>query len=280
MADVSKIKTNGVTYNLKPAVMDITPTSGSSNPITSGGVASSQALQDEIISQHSAVLIKSVNEGSKNKISFSTVMASSSNYGTSVLTYGVRYTINSDGSVTVNRESTSSSSSYVYLALDSGAAITIDDFCTGEYVLSGCPSGGSANTYRMYAAKSTYSAYDVGSGVLLPSTSITGIVLLISIYSSYNPQDLVFRPMICKQEDWEISHSFVPYCPTLYEIYQMILSGSQTRSITQSSMSTKGLKLEDTDEHGEHGEHGEQDYGTAIDTMDNDELDLNKLFLS
>lgn len=270
MADVSKIKTNGVTYNLKPAVMDTTPTSGSSNPITSGGVASSQASQDVIISQHSAALIKSVNEGSKNKISFSTVMASSSNYGTSVLTYGVRYTINSDGSVTVNRESTSSSSSYVYLALDSGAAITIDDFCTGEYVLSGCPSGGSANTYRMYAAKSSYSAYDTGSGVLLPSTSITGILLLISIHSSYNPQDLVFRPMICKQEDWEISHSFVPYCPTLYEIYQMILSGSQTRSITQSSMSTKGLTFEDIDKY------DEQDYGTTIDTMDNDELDLNK----
>lgn len=172
------------------------------------------------LTSSSAVIVKCVNEGSKNKLKFSTVMASSSNYGTSILTNGVRFTVNSDGSVTVNRESANSSAAYVYLALDSGAAITIDDFCTGEYVLSGCPSGGSSSTYRMYAAKSTYSAYDTGSGVLLPSTSITGIVLLIYIYSSYNPQNLVFSPMICKQEDWAISHNFAPYCSTLYDIYQ------------------------------------------------------------
>lgn len=260
MADVSKIKTNGVTYNLKPAVMDTTPTSGSSNPITSGGVASSQATQDAIISQHSAALIKSVNEGSKNKLQFSTVIASLNNYGTSIIADGVRFTVNSDGSVTVNRESTSSSSAYVYLSLDSGAAITIDDFCTGGYVLSGCPSGGSASTYRMYAAKSAYSAYDVGSGVVLPSTSITGILLLISIHSSYDAQNLVFRPMICKQEDWAISHSFAPYCPTIYELYQMILSDGQTRSIAQSSISTKGIKFEDI----------------SKDDIDEDELELDK----
>lgn len=254
-------ETNGK-ISATATTMDIAPTPGSSNPVTSDGVASSQASQDEIISQHTAAMAKSVNEGSKNKLKFSTVMASSNNYGTSILTNGVRFTVNSDGSVTVNRESANSSPAYVYLSLDSGAAITIDDFCTGEYVLSGCPSDGSANTYRMYAAKSTYSAYDVGSGVVLPSTSTTGILLLISIHSSYDAQNLVFRPMICKQEDWAISHSFVPYCPTLYELYQMILSDGQTRSIPQASISTstKGIKFEDI----------------SKDDIDEDELELDK----
>lgn len=262
----TQTKTNGVVnlpaYPTTLPASNTTSTYSPSGTSPVNGVAVNAALGtlDEIISQHTAAMAKSVNEGSKNKLKISTVMASSNNYGTSIVTNGVRFTVNSDGSVTVNRESANSSPAYVYLSLDSGAAITIDDFCTGEYVLSGCPSGGSANTYRMYAAKSTYSAYDVGSGVVLPSTSITGILLLISIHSSYDAQNLVFRPMICKQEDWAISHSFVPYCPTLYELYQMILSDGQTRSIPQASISTKGIKFEDI----------------SKDDIDEDELELDK----
>lgn len=30
--------------------------------------------------------------------------------------------------------------------------------------------------------------------------------------------------MICRKSDWDISHDFVPYCPTMAELYQMILS--------------------------------------------------------
>lgn len=30
--------------------------------------------------------------------------------------------------------------------------------------------------------------------------------------------------MICRKSDWDISHDFVPYCPTMPELYQMILS--------------------------------------------------------
>ena len=29
--------------------------------------------------------------------------------------------------------------------------------------------------------------------------------------------------MVCKEAEWEISQTYVPYCPTMAELYQMIL---------------------------------------------------------
>ena len=77
----------------------------------------------------------------------------------------------------------------------------------------------------MYAAKSTYSVYDYGSGAVLPdNASISGINVVIYIGADYDGDNITFRPMICPATDWSVSHEYVQYCPTNAELYQMILN--------------------------------------------------------
>lgn len=203
---------------------DNTPTQDSTNPVTSGGVWTDQQRQDALQTDDRAALVELVDNGAKNKITFKSLRRSASNYGTSVYTEGVMFTLNADGTVTVNREVASSSNAYVTLCTDSNVIWSADDFCTGGYVLSGCPSGGAQNTYRLVAAKGSYAAYDSGNGVVLPSTSETGVGINIIIYGGYNAQNLTFRPMICTTAEWKISQTFQPYRPSWQEMYDMILA--------------------------------------------------------
>ena len=46
----------------------------------------------------------------------------------------------------------------------------------------------------------------------------------ISIAASYSPSNLVIKPMICTLADWNVSQKYVPYCPSMQEMYQMILA--------------------------------------------------------
>lgn len=138
---------------------------------------------------------------------------------------GCVYTVNSDGSVSVD-VSAKTGASYVVLRLN-GTNVSVDDYCDGTHMLSGCPSGGGSETtkYKMYAAKSTYSVYDYGNGAVLPSNgSISGINIVIYIGADYSGDNLTFKPMICTVADWNISNEYVPYCPTNAELYAMILA--------------------------------------------------------
>lgn len=57
---------------------------------------------------------------------------------------GITYTVRSDGTVVVNGENTSTSASFFYfMSKDFADALTLED--GAEYILSGCPVGGSAN---------------------------------------------------------------------------------------------------------------------------------------
>lgn len=163
------------------------------------------------ITKTNAVLPDLVDDGAKNVLRFDAAGAGTAN--------GLTYTVNSDGSVTVSGSKTNPSTvSYAYLRYNN-SPLYIDDLCNGEYVLSGCPSGGGSSTYRLYAAKGSYAKYDDGSGVLLSNTSETGIQVIISIIAGYDlTAPITFKPMICKKTDWDISHTFEPFALTNPEI--------------------------------------------------------------
>ena len=132
----------------------------------------------------------------KNVLHFESLKRTNVNYGRSIITNGVRFTINDDNTITVNRETASNEEAYVELCISGYDTFFADQYCDGEHYLSGCPSGGSDSTYKLYAAKSTYAKYDAGDGVLLTSTPITEISIVILVYNGYNAQNLVFKPMI------------------------------------------------------------------------------------
>lgn len=132
----------------------------------------------------------------------------------------ITWTMNSDDSITVNGVD-NSRNAYIYLTIG-GSAANIDYFCDDNHYLSGCPEGGSGSTYRMYCAKGNYTRNDEGNGVLLDSTTETGILVVIMIYRGYSCNNLTFRPMICTKDAWNISKRPVPWAPSNRELYEMI----------------------------------------------------------
>ena len=58
--------------------------------------------------------------------------------------------------------------------------------------------------------------------------------------------NVVLRPMICRAEDWALSVQIVPFCPSLPELYRMILAlgdGTQAQSLTaQAQLMSSGTE--------------------------------------
>lgn len=55
--------------------------------------------------------------------------------------------------------------------------------------------------------------------------------------------NVVLRPMICTAEDWAMTEQFVPFCPSLPELYRMILAlggGTQEQSLTAQAQLMSG----------------------------------------
>lgn len=148
-------------------------------------------------------------------------------------TNGVTYTINTDGTITINGTPQGTSPSYIEIQL-SGNAVNISKFCDGQHILSGCPAGGGDTSYRMYAARGSYSRFDYGDGVLLTETAQTDVRLVVSIANGYTANNLIFKPMIRHAEITD--STYVPYAPTNRELYEMILA-LQTGGSAQSAAS-------------------------------------------
>lgn len=168
-------------------------------------------------------LVEIVDGGGKNLLKVEAVGVSNI-YGTTYENNGVTYTLNSDG--TVSLSGTASAESHTNLRLSSGSVVTIDDFCNGNYVLSGCPSGGrGVFNLRARTADNAYILFDIGSGVTLTNRgAYSGIFISIFVQGGKNCTGLTFSPMICTKVAWDISQKFVPYCPSMEEMYQMILA--------------------------------------------------------
>lgn len=173
------------------------------------------ATNENNISTAIAELIDLVDNGAKNKIFVDRINTTNAN--------GVTYTINNDGTITANGTPSGTSPSYVVAAtLDGSTYKNFAEFCNGDNVLSGCPSGGSSSTYRMYITGTGYTREDFGTGVELTDTSVSPLYLILYIYNGYTADNLTFKPMICNKSAWDISQKYVPYVPTNAELYEMI----------------------------------------------------------
>lgn len=122
----------------------------------------------------------------KNYLNFNNTSTDSTN--------GVVYTVNSDNTITAD-VSGKTGMSYVLLLLGT-TSVNVSSLCNGNYILSGCPTGGGTDTFQMYAAGGTYVKRDFGDGVELSNTDITGIYVLLRIEAGYTGGNITFKPMI------------------------------------------------------------------------------------
>lgn len=121
---------------------------------------------------------------------------------------GVTFTVNADGTVTVNGTATANTYFAFYGTLSN--AIDVPD---GDYILSGCPSGGSTTTYYIQANNGSW-RNDTGNGVAITSTGQNIKQCAIAVKSGTTVNNLVFRPML--RLATEADATFEPYsniCP-------------------------------------------------------------------
>lgn len=158
-------------------------------------------------------LIDIIDTGHKNLLNLSNIKTLNPTgwSGNKLTLNGVDWTFNSDGSITVNGTA-NSNGSYPELMTDS--------IPVGEYILS----GGSANC--KFTAHTFGS--DAGSGFELDVTSSTTqpIRFIGNISANKSVSNFTFKPMICSKAIWNISRKFVPYCPTMQELYGMIINST------------------------------------------------------
>lgn len=124
---------------------------------------------------------------------------------------GVSFTVNGDGTVTVNRVS-SSSSDALFILNDEPAVYY-------QMMLSGCPMEGGTNTCALKTTDEDIDyGFGYGYGMLIETRTATKVAILVK--SGYSPNNLVFKPMVCSQTDFDISRDFVPYYPKVSDIYK------------------------------------------------------------
>lgn len=114
------------------------------------------------------------------------------NNASTTTTSGITFTKNSDGSVKVNGTATAT---VLYWFL--GAPATTMILSSGNYTMTGCPSGGSASTYRLSAYDSSGNGYahDYGNGVSFNSLD-EGLKFAIVVFSGATVNNLTFYPMV------------------------------------------------------------------------------------
>lgn len=122
---------------------------------------------------------------------------------------GVDYTFE-NGVITVNTPTAATATSYIYLSQ------TVDKYCNGQYILSG-----HSGNVRIYAAKGNYFKEDDGNGVVLTTTSETGVGAIIRVDSGETVSNLVITPMI---RPITTDSAFEKYAPSNRELYEMILA--------------------------------------------------------
>lgn len=147
-----------------------------------------------------------------------------------VYTYrGITFTVNYDNTITVNGTAASTAT----LTLNKGSNLSLTN---GDYILSGCPEGGSANSYRLDATRTVGSSLnDIGNGVLIQVgkdydlNDIRCVVLTGTVCDN-----LLFQPMIRRAE---LPAGYQPYAPTNRQLYEMILavSGNQVQSVQSTA---------------------------------------------
>lgn len=191
-------------------------------------MADSQAnvdlAQDEKINNNEDRIIELINSGHKNLCRF--MQGTDTQFGTTFTPDSTNGTLTTSGTATRY---------YGYRILGSQADTTYNNdvpIPKGTYVLTGLPEGASSTTHRFIlgiwqdsaGTRTSTSIYDD-----VYEFEITGYQARIDLTAyvatgNASGAHTTWTPMIVPKEIYDITPDFVPYCPTLQELYQMVRS--------------------------------------------------------
>ena len=126
---------------------------------------------------------------------------------------GMTFTVNKDGSVTANGTATATADISISTKLP---------ILNGDYTLTCCPAGGSADSYRAIARiydsednPLTATLIDTGEGLTVTGSDDSYINVIIRISSGVTAENLTFRPMLRYAEITD--DTYEPYKPSVEE---------------------------------------------------------------
>ena len=188
-------------------------TSGS-NPTTLSGYGISDAYTKTDIDDKIEILPELVDESKKNFYKF---------YYRKVSTNTLEYTVNSDNTITIT-----SGYGSLLCSISNNQAYNLPIPSSQGLVFSGCPTGGSENTYHSYLYIDDNNRYvelgdgvlkNLGTGIQYQTMPVTGsITWTLHVMQGNTTYPLTFKPMICSLLAWNVSHEYVPYCLSNYEL--------------------------------------------------------------
>lgn len=128
---------------------------------------------------------------------------------------GVTWTVNSNGTITANGQATANSTLYIW------RNATPPPPLPSVINISGIPEGGSSTTFGIQFVTSnlTKDIYTTNETFAVTGTPTR---LALRVFSGYNAQNLIFSPMVCSAEDYDLSPTFQPYRPSYQELYDMV----------------------------------------------------------
>ena len=107
---------------------------------------------------------------------------------------GITFTMNKDGSITVNGTATANVS--INFVNKEGSRYI--SFEAGTYRLTGCPQGGSSTTYRI-GMNLSGDSFDTGDGATTTiTTAVTNKSVWLIVYAGITVNNLTFYPMLVK----------------------------------------------------------------------------------
>ncbi|WP_303819087.1 hypothetical protein [Ruminococcus flavefaciens] len=186
-----------------------------------------------------AALAELIDGGGKNRLPITSVdsLKQLNTYGTwenNVYTHssGVVFTVNDDMSITANGTASGANAVFI-LSMRGGFSIE-----AGNWILSGCPSGGSTSTYNITIAGTTSDTGTTGR-----FTSCSKVLVRIYVISGTTVDNLTFKPMVCSKAAWDISQAYQPYRPSYAELYAMVqeLQGGSSLNSVQSTAQLMAL---------------------------------------
>ena len=186
-----------------------------------------------------AALAELIDGGGKNRLPITSVdsLKQLNTYGTwenNVYTHssGVVFTVNDDMSITANGTASGANAAFI-LSMRGGFSIE-----AGNWILSGCPSGGSTSTYNITIAGTTSDTGTTGR-----FTSCSKVLVRIYVISGTTVDNLTFKPMVCSKAAWDISQAYQPYRPSYAELYAMVqeLQGGSSLNSVQSTAQLMAL---------------------------------------
>ena len=200
-------------------------------------LAAETAAREAADATHDALLADLIDSGAKNLLN---VFDASS--GQTATIAGVTWTVNADGTVTANGTATANSFFYI---LPNNTNVVLSQ---GATVMTGCPAGGGETTYEMQTVTVGGAIrHDYGSG----AEQVGGYsyrYVALTVRNGYTADNLVFKPMVCLKAAHDLTPKFVPYTPTLSELYAMIRNGSaaSVSSLQQTAQLTQNETEEET----------------------------------